>query len=93
MKRLHLSNQFVIYEIQVKYAMGEDLDLATHVDASDITLNVCLGRTFTGMYHTIILFQPAIHARASVCSLRYQSINRCIIIFSSSERRSWCRRR
>lgn len=32
----------------VKYKMSEDLSLNKHRDASDVTLNVCLGRTFTG---------------------------------------------
>lgn len=33
---------------QVTYKIGEDLDLATHIDSSDITINVCLGKEFTG---------------------------------------------
>jgi len=32
----------------VHYKEGEDLDLDIHADASCITLNLCLGRTFTG---------------------------------------------
>ena len=32
----------------VAYALGKDLDLKFHVDSSDVTLNVCLGRTFEG---------------------------------------------
>jgi hypothetical protein len=32
----------------VAYQMGKDTKLDFHVDASDVTLNVCLGRTFTG---------------------------------------------
>ena len=32
----------------VSYALGKDLELGFHVDASDITLNVCLGTQFTG---------------------------------------------
>lgn len=32
----------------VKYKAGEDEDLKTHRDDSDITLNVCLGRSFQG---------------------------------------------
>jgi ankyrin repeat protein len=32
----------------VKYKIGEDLDLDTHIDSSDITMNVCLGKEFTG---------------------------------------------
>jgi len=29
----------------VSYALGKDIDLKFHVDSSDVTLNVCLGRT------------------------------------------------
>ena len=32
----------------VAYALGKDLDLKFHVDSSDVTLNVCLGRAFEG---------------------------------------------
>jgi hypothetical protein len=32
----------------VKYKIGEDLDLSTHVDDSEVTLNVCLGKEFSG---------------------------------------------
>lgn len=32
----------------VEYKMGKDVQLDFHVDASDVTLNVCLGREFTG---------------------------------------------
>lgn len=32
----------------VEYALGKDLELGFHVDASDVTLNVCLGSDFLG---------------------------------------------
>lgn len=32
----------------VKYAMNEDLDLSYHFDNAEVTINVCLGRDFTG---------------------------------------------
>eukprot|EP01130_Rhizamoeba_saxonica_P014131 TRINITY_DN6126_c0_g1_i2.p1 TRINITY_DN6126_c0_g1~~TRINITY_DN6126_c0_g1_i2.p1 ORF type:complete len:466 (-),score=88.45 TRINITY_DN6126_c0_g1_i2:6-1382(-) len=32
----------------VKYKIGEDLDLAEHADSSHVTLNVCLGKQFSG---------------------------------------------
>jgi hypothetical protein len=32
----------------VAYELGKDTDLDFHVDASDVTLNVCLGKEFTG---------------------------------------------
>ena len=32
----------------VRYAMGEDLDLAYHFDNAEVTLNVSLGKQFTG---------------------------------------------
>lgn len=32
----------------VRYSVGEDLDLKTHRDDSDVTLNVCLGKEFEG---------------------------------------------
>ena len=31
-----------------QYALGKDLELGFHVDSSDVTLNVCLGRQFEG---------------------------------------------
>uniref|UniRef100_A0A8C6YM42 2-oxoglutarate and iron dependent oxygenase domain containing 2 n=1 Tax=Naja naja TaxID=35670 RepID=A0A8C6YM42_NAJNA len=31
----------------VKYALHEDLDLSTHYDNAEVTLNVCLGKEFT----------------------------------------------
>jgi hypothetical protein len=33
---------------QVKYKIGEDLDLKEHVDDSEVTLNVSLGKSFAG---------------------------------------------
>jgi hypothetical protein len=33
----------------VRYKLNEDVSLDTHVDDADITLNVCLGKSFTGM--------------------------------------------
>lgn len=32
----------------VRYKVGEDVDLAKHIDRSDVTLNVCLGTSWTG---------------------------------------------
>ena len=32
----------------VKYAMNEDLDLSYHFDNAEVTINVCLGRDFSG---------------------------------------------
>mmetsp|Transcript_68223 Transcript_68223/g.113408 ORF Transcript_68223/g.113408 Transcript_68223/m.113408 type:complete len:153 (+) Transcript_68223:33-491(+) len=32
----------------VSYALEKDLDLSFHVDSSDVTLNVCLGKAFEG---------------------------------------------
>lgn len=32
----------------VSYTMGRDLDLAYHFDNAEVTINVCLGKTFTG---------------------------------------------
>jgi hypothetical protein len=32
----------------IRYKAGEDIKLATHVDASTVTLNVCLGKAFAG---------------------------------------------
>ena len=32
----------------VKYKIGEDLNLGYHFDNAEVTLNVCLGKTFTG---------------------------------------------
>lgn len=36
------------YGFVVRYRIGEDVDLAEHADTSNVTLNVCLGRDFTG---------------------------------------------
>jgi hypothetical protein len=33
----------------VRYKVGADVDLAKHVDDSEVTVNVCLGREFDGM--------------------------------------------
>jgi hypothetical protein len=32
----------------VEYKAGHDLGLDMHIDNSDVTLNVCMGREFTG---------------------------------------------
>ena len=32
----------------VSYALGRDRDLAYHFDNAEVTINVCLGSTFTG---------------------------------------------
>lgn len=36
------------HSFMVQYKKGEDLGLDMHHDDSDVTLNVCLGREFTG---------------------------------------------
>ena len=36
------------HTFMVQYRHGEDLGLDMHTDASDVTLNVCLGKDFTG---------------------------------------------
>lgn len=50
----------------VKYNVGEDEDLKTHRDDSDVTLNLCLGRSFEGAdvyFHA----QPPASASAVCC--------------------------
>lgn len=42
-KDLNYHHSFVI-----RYKIGEDVDLKTHVDKSDITINLCLGKEFEG---------------------------------------------
>lgn len=37
-----------LYAFSVQYAMGGDLELSEHADASCVTLNVCLGDVFDG---------------------------------------------
>lgn len=32
----------------VRYKLGEDVDLSVHTDDAEVTLNVCLGKEFTG---------------------------------------------
>ena len=36
------------HSFMVQYKQGEDLGLDMHTDACDVTLNVCLGKEFTG---------------------------------------------
>ena len=36
------------HSFTIRYSLGEDTDLSTHRDDSDVTLNVCLGKQFTG---------------------------------------------
>jgi hypothetical protein len=36
------------YSFMVEYKAGHDLGLDMHIDNSDVTLNVCMGREFTG---------------------------------------------
>jgi len=47
----------------VQYRMTEDLDLGFHFDDSDVTLNVCLGKQFTGgeLYFKGLYFNPETH--------------------------------
>lgn len=44
-----------VHAFIVRYKVGEDSDLKTHADDSDLTLNVCLGKKFDGArlyFHT-----------------------------------------
>ena len=50
-KELDFHHSFI-----VKYKIGEDLDLKVHFDDSEVTLNVCLGKEFTG---GTLFFKPA----------------------------------
>lgn len=43
---------------KVKYKIGEDLDLKEHVDDSEVTLNVSLGKAFTGMFQQLTIPSP-----------------------------------
>lgn len=47
----------------VQYRMDEDRELGFHYDASEVTLNVCLGREFTGgqLYFRGLLLDPSTH--------------------------------
>jgi len=47
----------------VQYKITEDLDLGFHYDESEITINVCLGKTFTGgtLYFCGLLEKPETH--------------------------------
>jgi len=47
----------------VQYKIGEDLDLDFHYDESEVTLNVCLGKVFTGgsLYFAGLLEDPSTH--------------------------------
>lgn len=47
----------------MEYRIGFDLDLDFHYDESEITLNVCLGKEFTGgdLYFKGLLEDPSTH--------------------------------
>lgn len=47
----------------VQYRIGEDTDLGFHYDASEVTLNVCLGKQFVGgsLYFRGLLLDPSTH--------------------------------
>lgn len=36
------------HSFSIRYEVGQDVSLATHVDSSDLTVNVCLGAQFVG---------------------------------------------
>jgi len=57
-------NLILLINIKVQYKLTEDLDLGFHYDDSDITLNVCLGKTFTGgdLYFKGLLKDPSTHS-------------------------------
>ena len=38
------------HSFMVQYKAGQDLGLDMHTDACDVTLNVCLGKDFTGLH-------------------------------------------
>jgi len=40
--------------VQVKYSRGRDEDWPTHVDVSNITVNICLGSDFVGSDLTLL---------------------------------------
>jgi len=51
--KLYFSNHFgadldYFHCFSVRYKIGEDLNLALHVDDSEVTFNVCLGKEFKG---------------------------------------------
>ncbi|CAE7682297.1 ICU11 [Symbiodinium pilosum] len=49
------------YGFVVRYRIGEDVELAEHADTSNVTLNVCLGKEFTGgeLYFKGVRFTPS----------------------------------
>ncbi|CAE7462716.1 ICU11 [Symbiodinium natans] len=49
------------YGFVVRYRTGEDVELAEHADTSNVTLNVCLGKDFTGgeLYFKGVRFTPS----------------------------------
>jgi hypothetical protein len=56
----------------VQYKQGEDLGLDMHIDDADVTLNVCLGREFTGAGLTFCgSFGHSLHRKKS---LAYQHV-------------------
>ncbi|CAE7183889.1 ICU11 [Symbiodinium microadriaticum] len=49
------------YGFVVRYRIGEDVELAEHADTSNVTLNVCLGKEFSGgeLYFKGVRFTPS----------------------------------
>ena len=56
------------HSFMVQYRAGEDLGLDMHTDACDVTLNVCLGREFTGAGLTFCGLRGEANARPSANS-------------------------
>lgn len=51
------------HSFTVEYRLGQDVDLGFHYDDSDVTLNVCLGKEFTGgeLYFKGLYHHPETH--------------------------------
>ena len=79
------------HSFMVQYKAGKDLGLDMHTDDSDVTLNVCMGREFTGAGLSFCgyvgqpdhrLFQTAYQVYSLSCSLAFFSFSFSFSLFS-----------
>jgi hypothetical protein len=79
------------HSFMVEYKAGHDLGLDMHTDDSDVTLNVCMGREFTGAGLSFCgyvgqpdhrLFQTAYQVYSLSCSLAFFSFSFSFSLFS-----------
>jgi len=62
------------HAFMVQYKQGEGLGLDMHTDACDVTLNVCLGKEFTGAGLTFCGLRGDAHGRERKFTYRHQHV-------------------